>query len=282
MRLRLAKSVRDRAIALALLAPVVCADYLAGPEFVLAIFYLIPIGFTAWRLTRRESVLAAVLCWMLALYNSGVFGLHLREHPAVVLLDALTTLGFFVFAASLITYLRVKQAELQAAIDTDLVTGATSARGFYRHAEREIYRSHRYGHPLTVAYLDVDNFKQVNDTYGHQEGDRLLRIVAQTIKRHIRAADRVGRLGGDEFVILFSETDGPSARRAVENVRGELRARMQMENWPVTFSFGVLTCGPLCPGLEEVLREADHLMYSVKKSGKNAVAYEVALRGDVS
>ena len=181
-------------------------------------------------------------------------------------------LGFFVLAAALITYLRVKQAELQAVIDTDLVTGATSARGFYRHAEREIYRSHRYGHPLTVAYLDLDNFKQVNDTYGHQEGDRLLRIVAQTIKTHIRAADRVARLGGDEFVILFSETDAPSARHAVEKIRAQLLARMQMEYWPVTFSLGVLTCGPNCPGLEDVLREADHLMYSVKKAGKNAVA----------
>ena len=191
-------------------------------------------------------------------------------------------LGFFVLAAALITYLRMKQTELQAAIDTDLVTGATSARGFYRHAEREIYRSHRYGHPLTVAYLDLDNFKQVNDTYGHQEGDRLLRIVAQTIKTHIRAADRVARLGGDEFVILFSETDGPSARHAVEKVRDQLLARMQMENWPVTFSFGVLTCGPMCPGLEDVLREADNLMYSVKKAGKNAVAYGVAGRGGVS
>ncbi|MCK9531898.1 MAG: hypothetical protein M0R77_15245 [Gammaproteobacteria bacterium] len=65
-----------------MLAPVACADFLAGPEFVLAIFYLIPIGFAAWRMMRRESGLVTVLCWTLGLYNSGVFGLHLREHPA--------------------------------------------------------------------------------------------------------------------------------------------------------------------------------------------------------
>lgn len=268
-----ARRWRDLAVAAALIAWVGTADFLVGPEFILAILYLIPIGFAAWRLGRPLAVLTAVVSWGLAVYSSGVFALHLPQHPGGVFLDVVTTLAFFVITALLLSHLREKQERLQVLVDTDVVTGAASAHAFYRTATRELARTARYGHPVTLAYLDIDNFKHVNDTYGHAAGDRLLRRVAETLRENIRQVDQVARLGGDEFVILFPEADEAAARQVLPKLRDRLLARMQMENWPVTFSVGTVSCSQACPDLEQLLREADERMYSVKNTGKNGIAY---------
>ncbi|HLM56720.1 MAG TPA: GGDEF domain-containing protein, partial [Pyrinomonadaceae bacterium] len=146
-------------------------------------------------------------------------------------------------------------------------------RHFVELAEAELGRARRHGHPFSVAYMDVDDFKLVNDHLGHSAGDRLLKSVAETIRRDVRSIDVVARLGGDEFAVLMPETDGRAARAAVERLRDRLAFAARQQGWPVTFSIGVATWDEPPPSVDEVLRRADELMYAAKRGGKNSVRH---------
>ena len=149
----------------------------------------------------------------------------------------------------------------------DFLTGVANSRSFYEIATKEIERTARFIHPLSLAYIDIDNFKQVNDTLGHSAGDKLLHSVADKIKENIRTIDAVSRLGGDEFAILMPETNAENAMSALNKLQHYLMDMVQENNWPVTFSIGVVTCSESCK-LDELIKEADNLMYKVKVSGK--------------
>ncbi len=141
-------------------------------------------------------------------------------------------------------------------------------------------RAARYQHPFTLAYIDLDNFKLVNDRFGHATGDRALSTVAGFIREHSRRTDALARLGGDEFALLLPETDEDVARAAIAKLRKGLTQEMQRHGWPVTFSIGVVTCRA-CPGsADELIAAADRLMYSVKNGGKDDDRYSVYGRDD--
>ncbi|WP_054698251.1 GGDEF domain-containing protein [Geotalea toluenoxydans] len=142
-------------------------------------------------------------------------------------------------------------------------------------AEQEINRSRRYGRFFSIAYLDLDNFKAINDTKGHHVGDDLLCVVAGTIVENMRCADMVARIGGDEFVVLLPETGASDARSAVVKLQERLMERMGARNWPVSFSVGLVTyyCPPT--SVDEMLKKADGLMYEVKSQEKNSFRHEV-------
>jgi diguanylate cyclase (GGDEF)-like protein len=124
-----------------------------------------------------------------------------------------------------------------------------------------------------VLYLDLDNFKAVNDRFGHSTGDELLRTVADTIRTRLRRVDSVARLGGDEFAVLLPETGAEAARGVVEQVRGALGDAMRTHGWPVTVSIGALTCVTAPESADALIRRADDLMYAVKHGDKDGVKY---------
>ena len=128
-------------------------------------------------------------------------------------------------------------------------------------------------HPFTLAYIDLDNFKTVNDQLGHATGDQVLRTVVSSVKKNIRRTDIVARLGGDEFALLLPETNQESARVVLSKIQDGLLEEMRKNNWPVTFSIGVLTCRVAPPSTDALVSMADELMYSVKHDGKNGVKY---------
>jgi diguanylate cyclase (GGDEF)-like protein len=252
---------------------VVAVDYLVGPEFVLAILYLFPILYAAWFLGLTGGLLAAVASWLAALHNAGVFTSELHKQPLHVLFNAGSTLAFFCLTAWLSGQLSDKQKKLQQLVDVDHVTGAATARRFYALAENEVYRLARYRHPLTIAYLDVDNFKRINDTLGHAAGDTVLKMLVTAIQDDIRASDCVARLGGDEFAILLPETSADAARTLITKIHTKLNERMQGSRLPVTFSIGVVTCLQET-SVNEALKKADALMYEAKRAGKNSIVFE--------
>jgi len=155
-----------------------------------------------------------------------------------------------------------------------------NARLFFDLANMEINRAGRYKHPFTVAYMDIDGFKTINDRLGHGTGNTLLRVVAETIRDNTRASDVVARLGGDEFAILLPETGNEAARAVIQRVQEGLRGAADKNGWAVTFSIGLVTFDSPPSSVDEAMRQADRAMYSAKRSHKKVAEHE-ALREPV-
>ncbi len=137
----------------------------------------------------------------------------------VLFWNASTRLGFFIVVTVLLALLRRALDQARALSRMDGLTGVTNSRAFRDLATTEIVRARRYGRPFTVAYIDLDHFKTVNDRFGHSSGDTLLRTVAGIMRDAVRASDIVARMGGDEFALLFPETDSDAARAGIEKLR---------------------------------------------------------------
>jgi len=248
-------------------------DHLTGFELALSIFYLFPILLVAWYGIRTQGVIISVfsaITWLLADIESG----HTFSHPAILAWNTIMLLGFFLVIVLLTSEIKVLLEKERMAARVDFVTGALNRRAFDEIAQIEMTRADRHLRPVTMAYIDIDDFKQVNDTLGHGVGDVLLRSVAETIKVNVRSSDTVTRLGGDEFAILMPETDQDSAIKAMHKVHENLMNTVQQNSWPVTFSIGVVSCHRSFD-LKDLMRASDDLMYSVKNSGKNRIAYSI-------
>lgn len=131
-------------------------------------------------------------------------------------------------------------------------------------------RTRRWRRPLTLSCIDLDNFKALNDGFGHAVGDEVLRTVAVSLRSGIRSTDLAARIGGDEFALLFPETDKVGARAVLETVLGRLHQDMTRAGWPVTASVGSVTTTEATT-VESLLRQADQVMYEVKRTGKAAL-----------
>ena len=154
-------------------------------------------------------------------------------------------------------------------------TGAFSKCKFRELVSEESKRSRRSRRPLTIAYLDLDGFKRMNDTCGHRTGDKVLKIVAETMQSVLREMDSVSHLHGDEFALLLPETTGENAKVVADKLRAALRSAMKANGWKITFSIGVVTFRNPLSVPDYMIHEADKLMLSVKNTGKNRVAYLV-------
>lgn len=157
---------------------------------------------------------------------------------------------------------------------TDSLTGLHNRRHLIDLGELEFQRARRYQHPLSIVMLDVDRFKQVNDTYGHDIGDLVLKTVARSCREQLRNIDVIGRYGGDEFVILLIETNSEAARGVAERVRLHVSGvPSETDRGPIsaTVSIGISFLDADTPNLDALLSQADKAMYSAKKAGRNKV-----------
>jgi len=156
---------------------------------------------------------------------------------------------------------------------TDGLTGLNNRKHFFELAEREVTRAARYGSPLTVLMIDLDHFKRVNDTYGHDAGDAVLRHFSQLMSEAMRDADILGRYGGEEFIVLMPQTDASQGREAGE------RLRKLVEESPTPWSGGSihhtasigLASSRSVLALENLIKKADEAMYQAKHEGRNRV-----------
>jgi len=249
-------------------------DYVTGYEFSFSIFYLIPIVFVTWFVDRSSAIVFSVICavvWSIADITSG----HGHSYQILILWDGFMHLGFFLVTVYILEGFKKALERQKELARIDYITGVANARYFYEVAAAEINRSERYKHTISLAYLDIDNFKQINDKFGHSTGNMLLETAAGVMKKNIRSSDIVARLGGDEFAIYLAETNAAQAKIAVDKIKERLRDAMNMKNWPVTFSIGVVTCSSPGCSVDSIIKAADSLMYTVKNSGKNMVKYDV-------
>lgn len=162
----------------------------------------------------------------------------------------------------------------------DMLTGAFNSRAFYTLGERLVANSRRSGRPFAVLFVDLDHFKTINDTWGHEAGDAVLRSVAQCLSAGVREGDLVGRIGGEEFSVFLPETDLEGARILGERLRLAIELLRPMaggQPLPVTASIGVAAYGhggraDGTPSLRDIQREADQALYEAKRGGRNRVS----------
>lgn len=255
------------------------ADYLTGYELSFSLFYLAPIALVTWYAGRAPGAALAVIGAMVWL-AADVASRHYYSHPAIYFWNTAIRLGVFAVVTLLLSALKRALEHEKHLARTDPLTGAANSRYFMDLLGAEVERANRYANAFSLAYLDCDDFKAVNDRFGHETGDEVLQIFVETARRRLRATDSVGRLGGDEFAILLPETDHEAAQQVMSRVQSDLLDTMQARKWPVTFSIGVLTCGAgACKG-ENLVKIVDDLMYSVKQAGKNNIDYAIYIPQD--
>jgi len=251
-----------------LLCIVAALDYVTGAELSFSIFYLIPIILLTWATNGNIGISIAFISagiWLLI----DVISTPQNSNSFVYFWNAIIRLGFFLVPVLLLKNLEREKEHAR----TDFLTGAMNSRFFHETAQRELDRSVRYQHPFTVAFIDIDNFKSINDTFGHTFGDKVLRTISQNIQRNLRKTDTIARVGGDEFTILLPEVDTDAARIAISKMQHKLMDEMLENKWPVTFSIGVITLQSPHLTVDEILGRADKIMYSVKNYGKDNIKY---------
>ena len=259
---------------LALVGLIGYVRYWTGPEYAFSIFYFFPIVVMTWVWGLAAGIIfatASAVSWLMA-------DLELIQNfssPGVPFINEASRLAVFLIFAFLIWRLKRALCLQQKLARTDSLTGLANRRAFMEFAGLELKRAARFRLPLTLLCMDVDNFKFVNDHYGHHGGDRLLKEVAKTIAANIRAIDLAARFGGDEFCVMFSGADEKSADRIVRKLGEKLTTSMRTSEWPVTFSSGVVTFQRMPESLDEMLLSADNLMYRAKKNGKNNIIHQV-------
>ena len=182
--------------------------------------------------------------------------------------------GALIVVAYLMPALKALERERQISRIDDL-TGCSNRRHLFEAIEAELSRTQRSRQPFTVAYLDLDGFKAVNDEAGHRTGDRVLCAVVDLAKSQLRKTDLLGRFGGDEFVVVLPGIGPEAARLTLPRIQAALSDEMARHGWPVTFSIGTQTYVDGTISADELIRRADELMYAVKKEGKNAIAFGV-------
>ena len=163
---------------------------------------------------------------------------------------------------------------LQIEANTDPLTQVSSRRPFLRTLEAEFERAQRFAHSLAVAMLDIDHFKRVNDTYGHDAGDQALRVLAGLMISEFRTIDFVGRLGGEEFALVFPETELQGATVACERLLANVRAaevRLDSATIKLTASVGVSGMTEYTANGAALLTRADELLYAAKNDGRDCV-----------
>ena len=164
---------------------------------------------------------------------------------------------------------------LEALAHHDELTGLLNRRAMFECAHRLLALAERQGAPVSVAMMDLDNFKQINDTYGHAAGDRALCTVAETLQARLRASDLVGRIGGEEFLILLADTDLEGATQLTDGLRAAVEnpacAHTAGLAAPLTISAGVAVAAPGDDDLEALIQRADKALYAAKQAGRNRV-----------
>jgi diguanylate cyclase (GGDEF)-like protein len=247
-------------------------DFFTSVEIAFDTFYLAPIAFVTWYGSRNLGLAVsagATVAWLIGCTIPE----HLLANPPALCWNIVGEFGTFAVIVFLLAALKRRLALMEELASLDHLTRVANRRSFYQIASAEAKRCQRYGTAFTIAYIDIDDFKSVNDTFGHAEGDELLRCVAASLRANTRATDTVGRIGGDEFVVLLPETDEEQSKQTIEKLRAQLREAACSMRHPVTYSIGVVTFVKAPLSVEEMLNCVDEVMYAVKRANKDSVNF---------
>jgi diguanylate cyclase (GGDEF)-like protein len=248
-------------------------DYLSGFEYAFSLFYLIPIAMAAWFISRPGALVLSVFSAISWSVSNSLAG-QTYSQVFISYWNTFIRLGFFIIVSLLFFSMKKAMEREKELSSTDMNTGLMNSRAFFQQATAELLRAKRYKRPFTLAYIDIDNFKQINDQLGHLSGDMVLKSVADTMRTRLRNTDLIARIGGDEFVALLPETEYTSGSVVISKLQAYLLKAMERHHWDVTFSMGVVTYYKHAASFNEVLQQADKLMYTAKQDGKNAIRFD--------
>jgi len=249
-------------------------DYYSGIELRIFALYYVPIALLAWYSGASGAWIAASLSTATWLGVNVLAGLQF-SHPGVWVANTLMQGASFATVGLLIATLRAALIRERGLSRTDPLTSMLNSRAFHEQAPQILALCRRAGRPVTVACIDLDNFKTINDTLGHQAGDRLLKTVAGLLHAALRPSDVAARLGGDEFVVLLPETGPRDAVTVLERLRTSLSDTLDASGFPVTASIGGVTFMRAPEHFTDFVHQSDLRMYSAKAAGKNRVEHEV-------
>jgi diguanylate cyclase (GGDEF)-like protein len=249
------------------LSAIVFIDWYHGVAFNFAFLYIFPVSFTTWFAGKRCGAFVAAIASLSYSINSELF-----FDTAAVWNSAGT---FVVFSAIglLVSAVHTLWEEEQLLSRNDHLTGLLNSRAFLELLDYEISRCKRSPAPFSLVYIDLDSFKEVNDTYGHQRGDELLKLVSNIMRSTLRTTDMASRMGGDEFAILFPNTDIVQIRGVEDKFRRKFTAVMEENHWPTSLSIGIVTFNSSPSNTDDAIKLADNAMYRAKNSGKNRTEF---------
>ena len=193
-------------------------DFLSGFEIAVSLFYLIPISLIVWFAGKTPGIIASAVSafiWLFADISAG----QSYSHIGVYFWNMFIPFGFFLIVSLLLSALKKALQHATELAHTDYLTGASNTRHFFNLLQFEIERSRRYGHPFAVAYFDLDNFKQINDQFGHSIGNDVLKFIVNIVRQNIRKTDIIARIGGDEFCLLLLESDQKKTLAVVSKIQ---------------------------------------------------------------
>lgn len=242
----------------------------APPDLRLGILYLVPVLLATWHDGLIWGIAFAIVTGLLR-YITGLDQMAPDTPVVIRLANEAAYLVVLGVAMAGLAQLRRTQTALERLATQDELTGALNARAFEERLSEELERDRRYNVPLALLYLDLDDFKAVNDRHGHRTGDAVLRLVVNATRRAVRQSDIVGRLGGDEFAVLMPETEGAVAEAAATRLADGIRTVFRGTP-SVTASIGLVsTVNTSIVRAEDLLRRADEAMYDAKRGGKDRV-----------
>lgn len=257
--------------------PTVGGNALLVSLAIAALFTLLAIPNLTWRISLIWAGLSVAAVWIV---HTALLAVALQEAalspPLLVLL-----IGWAAHTLSEHGSLRRRARELEREVDLDSLTGLPVRRALMRTFSRDIAVARRRSQPLTVAILDLDHFKRVNDTFGHPTGDLVLKAFAGVSQRCLRASDSVGRWGGEEFVVLLPDTDSAGAVVVLDKIRiavGQESFPAPAHSLKVTLSGGIVQYNGNDQTPEELLYEADCALYRAKESGRNRICVAGGVR----
>lgn len=241
-------------------------DQLTGYELSFSVFYLVPTSIAAWYGSRSMGYAASAMSAAAWLAVEKISAVPYSQEWMIYWNGAVRFL-FFIIVAWLVAELHETLKRHQQLARTDNLTGLLNRAGFIAHAAPVIASASRYGHPTSLAYIDLDGFKSINDSLGHARGDDALKVVAQRLLTASRESDVVARLGGDEFAVLLPSTSLQGARSFFGKLQELLYEESRHHGWQTLgFSIGAIVFEQGPPPLGDALRLADELMYRAKRS----------------
>jgi diguanylate cyclase (GGDEF)-like protein len=249
-------------------------DFYSGVELRVYPLYYAPISYVAWHLGRSGALVAGAASAALWLGSNLLAGLQF-SHASIWVANTLMQAASFATVGFLIAFLKESLLRERTLGRTDHLTSLLNQRAFYEEATRILALCRRKGRPVTMAYIDLDNFKSVNDSLGHEAGDNLLRSVGGLLQSSTRPSDLCARVGGDEFAVLLAEVDAHDAIIALERLRTLLASTVATGVGSVTGSIGALTFVKVPVDMDEMIRQADACMYAAKAEGKNRLHHQV-------